>query len=69
MQGTKKSTLFNKTPETSDKKKKKWVSLIYPRTLVCKVGRKGLGKKTKIIYQGLGSIYYTYIVFKFKNVE
>ena len=48
--GEKKIYSFKETPETSDKKKKKnWESLIYPRTLVSKVGRKGLGKKTKII--------------------
>ena len=41
--------LLTKLQRRLIKKKKNWESLIYPRTLVSKVGRKGLGKKTKII--------------------
>ena len=47
--GDKKNLLFLTKLQRLLIKKKKWVSLIYPRTLVSKVGRKGLGKKTKII--------------------
>ena len=41
--------LLTKLQRRLIKKKKNWESLIYPRTLVSKVRRKGLGKKTKII--------------------